>query len=48
MYEMLVTEEFVDTLKKLPSDFLVILISQICILNKTDKEKANELQLSDF
>lgn len=48
MYELLVTEEFVDELKKLPSDHLVILISQIVILNKTDKEKQNELQLSDF
>lgn len=48
MYELLVTEEFVDELKKLPSDRLVILISQIVILNKTDKEKKNELQLSDF
>lgn len=48
MYEMLVTEEFIDTLKKLPSDFLVILISQIILMNEADKEKANELQLSDF
>lgn len=48
MYELLVTEEFVDELKKLPSDYLVILISQIVFLNKTDKEKKNELQLSDF
>ena len=48
MYEMLVTEEFIDTLKKLPSDFLVILISQIILMNETNKEKANELQLSDF
>ena len=48
MYEMLVTEEFVSTLKKLPSDFLVILISQIILMNEADKEKANELQLSDF
>ncbi len=48
MYEMLVTKEFVDELKSLPSEYLVILISQIVVLNKTDKEKANELQLSDF
>lgn len=48
MYELLVTEEFVDELKKLPSGNLVILISQIVLMNKTDKEKVNELQLSDF
>ena len=48
MYELLVTEEFIDEMKSLPSEYLVILISQIVILNKADKEKANELQLSDF
>ena len=48
MYELLVTKEFIDELKKLPSEFLVILISQIEIMNKVDKEKKNELQLSDF
>lgn len=48
MYELLVTEEFIDELKKLPSNYLVILISQIEIMNKVDKEKKNELQLSDF
>lgn len=46
MYEMLVTEEFIDTLKKLPSDFLVILISQIILMNEADKEKAKLAQIS--
>jgi hypothetical protein len=37
MFTLVVTKEFIDTLKKLPSKYLVVLISQI--LEMKPKEK---------
>lgn len=39
MYELQVTQEFIDTLKTLPSKYLVMLISQIVKLKECEKEK---------
>jgi len=37
MYEMVVTEEFVEEMKNLPSEYLVILISQIISMKEKEK-----------
>ena len=38
MFTLVVTKEFIDTLKKIPSKYLVVLISQIVEMNPK-KEK---------
>ena len=42
MYEMQVTEEFVEEMQKLPSKYLVILISQIITMKECERKEEHE------
>lgn len=42
MYKLLVDDEFIETMKKVPSEFLLILISTIITMEKVKENKNNE------